>query len=200
LERQVAAARAVGLNEISVITGYKPETVDRVAAGLKVDTIWNPLSEFTENIVSLAIVRNFDSDVVIINGDVLFPREFLKLMLDSKDSTLLIDKWANDYYDAEAMKVSIRSEWITSISKEIPMKKAKGEYIGICKIRRRDMSLVRGALNQLLSSKALWFWYEAAFNLMVRHRRVFKSTFLPTECSWTEIDTPQDYERALSVL
>jgi choline kinase len=198
---QVEAARAAGLNDILVVTGFKPDTVEKLASDLQVNTIWNPLSEFTENIASLAIVRNLKNDLVIINGDVFFPREFLPLLLSEKQSALLIDRWSGGRYDAEAMRVSMdRSGWITSISKTIPKKKASGEYIGICRIRNRDMRLLRLALTSLLSSKALWNWYESAFDLMMRNQRVFRGCFLPIGYNWAEIDTPQDYRKALNYL
>ena len=36
-----------------------------------------------------------------------FRGEFLDLMLDCKESTLMINRWTGDHYDAEALKVKI---------------------------------------------------------------------------------------------
>jgi choline kinase len=201
LQYEIDAARAAGLNDILVVTGYKSETVEKVASGLGIETVWNPLSEYAENILSLAIVRELNSDLVVINGDVLVPKEVLPMLFSIKQSALVIDGWSSGHYDPEAMKVTVdRSGWITSISKTIPKKDARGEYIGVAMIRFRDMRLLRLAFSELLSSKTFWTWYESAFNLMMCNRKVFKSCFLPTGCDWTEVDTPADYRKALKIV
>jgi choline kinase len=201
LQRQIEAARAEGLNDILVVTGYKPETVEKITHDLDVETLWNPLSEYAENILSLAIVRNLRSDLIIINGDVLIPREALPLLLSTKQSALVIDKWSIGQFDAEAMKVSMNGPgWITSISKSVTRKHANGEYIGIGRIRSRDMRLLRVALSEFLSSGTFWTWYESAFDMMVRRRKVLKGCFLPAGCPWAEIDTPAEYRQALKLL
>jgi len=201
LQYEIDAARAAGLNDILVVTGYKPETVEKLASRLGVKTVWNPLSEYADNILSLAIVRELNSDIVVINGDVLVPKEVLPLLFSIKQSALVIDGWSSDRFDSEAMKVAVdRSGWITSISKTMPKKDACGEYIGVAMIRFRDMRLLRLAFSELLSSKTFWTWYESAFNLMMRNRKVFRTCFLPTGCDWTDIDTPADYRKALKIV
>lgn len=53
-----------------VVTGYKHESVERMASKLGLETVWNPISRITENIVSLAcgLTVKVTGPLLILNG------------------------------------------------------------------------------------------------------------------------------------
>jgi len=205
VELQVDALREY-VEEIVVVTGYKHHLMKKMAKKLEITTVWNPLSDITENIVSLACARKyFTKPLLILNGDLALTDLTIKKIVKENGNVLAVERWRSDPdengevefyhdYDEEAMKVQVRNWKITKISKELGKWEAWGEYIGVAKID--DTSLLESCLNHLIRNGFVNEWYESTFNLMIRKKATFTPSVIGSLEFWTEIDTLDDLETA----
>ena len=142
LERQISLLRKYGVNEISVVTGYKKEK----HVLNDVEYFFNPKYSETEQLASMMVAkRKIFGDVLIIFGDIIFDSDILQQVLDSDDDIVVpIDlDWEKSYDERSdnpkslADKVLIDQKKIVQISaKEISMesKNQIGEFLGIIKL------------------------------------------------------------------
>ncbi len=89
LLRMVKAFRKQGMNDISVVAGYKAEAID--VAGVKV--VVNPDYDRSGELASLSCALDrFGDDTVVLYGDLLFRRYILRDLLDTDaDLTVVVD-------------------------------------------------------------------------------------------------------------
>ena len=82
LEWQLHAIAAVGISEVTVVTGFCGSTVEDavkvMAPPLRVECLHNPFYSVADNISSCWIAREkFGPDTVLVNGDTLFDQRSL---------------------------------------------------------------------------------------------------------------------------
>jgi len=89
LLRMVKAFRKQGMNDISVVAGYKAEAID--VAGVNV--VVNPDYDRSGELASLSCALDrFGDDTVVLYGDLLFRRYILRDLLDTDaDLTVVVD-------------------------------------------------------------------------------------------------------------
>ena len=160
----------------------------------KYKIVYNPYYKEKNNCYSLylALLKSGDKeDILIINSDVIFDEKILLNLLKTKQTSLIIDDAKK--LTREGMKVFLEKGKITDINKGLNIRKSYGEYIGLAKISRKDIPLLKNSLKKIIK-KDPGLYYEDAFQLMFK-----KVEFLP--CSthrlkWAEIDTKKDLECA----
>lgn len=205
LDRIALACKEHGVATMVVVVGYGAGKIERhisenpeIYGGLRVRTIFNPEYDRTNNIVSFWLARKeMNAPFLLFNSDVLFHGGILKTLLGSgAASALAVDD--RKALGREEMKVVMNEDrLITDISKEIDPKEAHGEYIGVAKFF--DAGLTREILRrckQLIDGGRDDVFYEEAFRMLSRERPSIYG--VSTEgLPWIEIDTPEDYERAV---
>ncbi len=161
----VAAFKAAGTRQISVVRGYAKQSVD--LAGLAY--VDNDEYETTGELHSLALaLRSFDAaegDVVVCYGDVLFRRHVLDLLADTPgELAVAVDtNWRESAnlgrhadYVACSAPPSRRAfgERVTleRISAELPEAQCHGEWMGLLRIAPGGLSRVRQEVDRLLAS------------------------------------------------
>jgi phosphoenolpyruvate phosphomutase len=222
LERQVEAYRAVGIEEIIVIRGYRGRQIQ--LPGLTY--IDNPHFRQNNILESLFCAReHLFGDVMISYGDITFHPDLVKeLMPVQAPISLVIDlDWESVYegrddhpveqaelcevigIPTDAMLKTDMIYRITEVGKQVPPDRAHGEFIGLCKIHAPALARLC-ALYDHVSLKGLDEPYINApslrkaylcdlFNDAIR-RDEFIQPFFFKGGMWREIDTVQDYERA----
>jgi choline kinase len=195
LERQLSTLRDCGIDAVTVIAGYRAGDVQRVC-GPGVDFVHNPLFASTNSLYSLWLARELLADgFVVLNSDVLFPRQLLEDLLTAQyDDALLVAARGDDEYSDEEMKVRIRAGCIAEIAKDIDPGEADGENIGVGKFGRPGAAVLIEEMNRLVAAGRVRDWLPAAFAAFSRRRPLWaiESRGLP----WIEIDFPEDYWRA----
>jgi len=95
----------------------------------------------------------------------------------------------------EEMKVLVKDNRILKFGKEIDPKAAHGEYIGLAKFGLKDAIVIFDCMEKLLDKGRTDIWYENAINYVLGEKDAFGvyTNGLP----WIEIDTPQDYVKAV---
>ena len=164
LRRQVDKFKKQGVNDITVVAGYRHDAIDVQGANVLLNENW----ESTGELASLACAMdNFTSDTVVIYGDLLFRSYMLHNLLDwdaellvAVDSSLLSNVIgnANDLAfcsapDNRAMyqqKVSLDQ---VASEPEFQGRQADGRWIGMMRVAGKGGDYLRSAMQSLRQDK-----------------------------------------------
>jgi choline kinase len=198
VERQIEALEAVGITDVAVVIGCQADSVRRTC-GPRITYIENSRYAQTNSLYSLWLARPLLYDgFVVMNCDVLFhPQMLLDLVTSHHDDALLIayqDDDAQPFGDEE-MKVRVRRGRVAEIAKTMSPDAADGENVGIVKFGRQGARTLVGLLDRRVADGSLRDWAPRAFDEFARIRPLH--TVGTRGFPWTEIDFPEDYERAV---
>src|SRR5262245_13936426 len=146
VERQIAALRMSGLNDIAVVVGCEAERVRR-RCGRGVQFVENTRFAQTNSLYSLWLARPLLLDgFVVMNCDVLLHPHLLDDLLTARYQ----DARRVGYQDAarlrlgdEEMKVRPRRGRVVDISKAMPAEVADGENVGVVKFGAEALACSR---------------------------------------------------------
>ncbi|MEM8792430.1 MAG: phosphocholine cytidylyltransferase family protein [Pseudomonadota bacterium] len=195
LEWQLLALEAAGVEHVTVVTGFKGETIETaikvISPSIDVRCLNNPFYSVTDNIGSCWIARElFRDDTVLINGDTLFDARVLKRVLaDARDPiTVTIDSKAT--YDTDDMKVSTRDGRLLGISKTLE-EDVTGESIGMLRFQGEGGARFIDHLTaKLRDPAALKLWYLSIIDELAKEGGV--GVVAINGLPWAEIDFPHD--------
>jgi L-glutamine-phosphate cytidylyltransferase len=196
LERQLAALREHGIDNITVVVGYRRDAIEQVC-GRDVEFVFNPDYSSTNSLYSLWLARDLLSDgFVVLNSDVLFhPHLLTRLLASSHEDALLMAAREPDVrYSDEEMKVHVREGCVAAIDKALDDRLADGENVGVAKFGRPGASLLLRHADALVRAGRVREWLPRAFHAFSQDRplHVIETDGYP----WIEIDFPDDYTRA----
>ncbi len=193
LEHQVALLEETGVEEILVVVGHGRERIESLLGG-RVSYVVNREYETTNSIYSFYLAMDrLEDQVLIINGDVLFPKEVVERLLASDYAGVLsVDTGA--YLDEETMKVALKGSLVVDIRKDLPPQQAHGENLGVVLFRGKALKVLQKVVSGMVARGEVNRWIPAAFREMLAIHPVHAVDVkgLP----WIEIDFPQDLERA----
>jgi choline kinase len=198
LRRYLEAFAAVGVPEAVVVVGYLKDQVMAEAAkspaGVRVRFITN--ERYTRgNILSLWHARpEFDDDVVVMDGDVLFPRELLARLLASPQSNVIaIDERFQD--TGEEQKVVCEDGWVIEVTKKIGADpRIRGEAVGFLRLSSEAAEVLRGILDEFIETGKDSLEYEDAFRELAAEVPI--GVVEVGDLPWVEIDFEEDVTRA----
>ena len=199
LSRMLAALEAVGVRETVLVVGHFGDQV-RAAAG---DTQGAMRVRYVENgdytrgsALSLYAARaHLREPVLVMDADVLFPREFLRRLAGATSpSAFLVDYNFQD--SGEEVKYYTRGDRVIALGKKVVPESWEqvGEGVGFFKCgAEAGPELVR-RLEQVIDEGDGLNEYEDALHLLVADHHVgwVDITGLP----WTEIDFAEDLRHA----
>jgi choline kinase len=191
LPRMLQALDASGIRQTTLVLGHCAERVGRMA----VRYVHNP--EYTRgSALSLYAARqSLREPALVMDADVLFPREFLtRLLTLPAPSALLVDRGFSD--TGEEVKVYTRGDRVIALGKKVVPEAwdAVGEGIGFFKCGAEAApELVRFLARVIEDSDGLGEW-EDALHMLVAERHVGWADV--TGLPWTEIDFVEDLRRA----
>lgn len=200
VERQIDNLHRASIDEIAVVVGCQAEAVRR-ECGHGVVYVENSRFAQTNSLYSLWLARPLliDGDgFVVMNCDVLFhPQLLIDLVTARHEDALLIAYQENDAEPLgdEEMKITVRRGRVVDIAKTLPSADADGENLGIVKFGQAGARYLARLLDERVASGGLRDWAPRAFADFARMRSLYAigTRGLP----WTEIDFPEDYDRAV---
>ncbi len=195
VELQCNSLRKCGINQISVVVGFEAERVRRTC-GPGIEYIENPIFEKTNSLYSLWLARQcFSEGFVVINSDVLFhPQLLWDLITARREDALLVSYREETEYGEEEMKVKVRGGRVLDISKDMDPSEADGENVGIVKFGPSGAKFLQEQMAPLVENGVLRSWAPRAFLEFAKRRPLY--VVGTRGFPWTEIDFPQDYQRA----
>jgi len=197
---------AAGIRRLFVVTGYESAKVEATLPGLQqkhgisIQAILNP--QFTEGSVlsvyaSSRELKAAGGEILLMDGDVLYPTEMLRRLIASDSPTaLLIDRdYSTDDDDPVLVPVNdgrpfdFRKKW-TGTAQFV------GESVGFFKVAPPEVEvIIRETLKRTVGPARKDSYDEVIRALVMAGRFGYEDiTGLP----WTEIDFPSDIERANS--
>lgn len=196
LEHQLDALHGHGIEAVTVVVGYRRETIEPVC-GREVHFVDNPDYATTNSLYSLWLARDLLSDgFVVLNSDVLFHPHLLTRLLTSphEDALLVAAREPGVCYSDEEMKVHVRDGCVAAIDKALDDAQADGENVGVAKFGAEGATLLLQHADELVRAGAVREWLPRAFHAFSQRRplHVIETAGYP----WIEIDFPEDYARA----
>ncbi len=199
IELQVRAMRACGIDDIAVVVGFEAECV-RQACGPRVQFIENLRFTETNSLYSLWLARTLlQNGFVVMNCDVLFPTVMLADLLTARHPNALLVSYPepdDPEFSDEEMKVHVRKGRVVDIGKNLPPTETDGENGGIVKFGAEGARRLVQLMDRIVDSGSVRDWAPRAFGEFARENPLYAvgTRGLP----WTEIDTPEDYIRAVT--
>ena len=199
VERQIAALRGAGIDDIVVVVGCEAERVRR-SCGRGVAFVENTRFAQTNSLYSLWLARPLLLDgFVVMNCDVLLHPQLLDDLLTARHEDALLVAYQQDDgppLGEEEMKVRLRRGRVADISKTMAADAADGENVGVVKFGADGARLLASILDARVAAGGLRDWAPRAFAEFARVRPLH--AIGTRGYPWTEIDFPEDYQRALT--
>lgn len=212
LQRQLEAYRSCGIEDIALVRGYMKEAIDYDGI------VYYDNDEYTENNILNSLFyaeEALNGHVIAAYSDILFESQVVSRLLASKhDISIVVDiDWRGYYVDRrdhpieEAENVVFDADNnVIEIGKILTGKNdVHGEFIGMMKFTPRGAEIFRSHFH-----RAKELYWDKPF----QRAKVFQKAYLtdmiqemvdlgvPINCvmierGWKEIDTIEDYEKAL---
>ncbi len=199
LDRMLSALAAAGVPQTTLVVGHCGDQIKALAgsafAGMPIHYIENP--EYRRgSVLSLYAARDVLSagPALVMDADVLFPREFLHRLLRAPGHcAVLVDRGFPDTGE-EVKAYTCGGRVITLSKKVVPATwDTVGENIGFFRCGDAGRDLLRLLERVIADGTGLEEYEEAIHLLMQQHEiRPVDVTGLP----WTEIDFVEDLRRA----
>jgi choline kinase len=198
VQRQIRALRQLGVHDIVVVVGCEAERVRRhCGPGLRF--VENTDFAATNSLYSLWLARPLLQDgFIVLNCDVLFHPQLLSDLLTARhDAALMLayrDPDAPPFGDEE-MKVRVRGGRVVAMSKAMDPADADGENVGMVRFDRSAVPALLRQMDAIIQGGSRRDWAPRAFEAFAAERPLF--AIGTRGFPWSEIDFPEDYERAM---
>ena len=212
LERQIEAYRNCGINNISIIRGYKKEKINYE------DLRYYENPDFENNNILNSLFyaeEELNGNVIVAYSDILFEASVVRRLLESQaDISIVVDIDWRGYYDgrkehpieeAENVIFNANNE-VLKIGKILTEKDdVHGEFIGMLKFTPRGAEVFKKHFH-----RAKEIYWDKPYQRAAIFQKAYITDIIqdmadlgvPVHCviierGWKEIDTVEDYQNAL---
>lgn len=202
LEWHVQHLRDAGISEIVLVTGHRREDLAPFLSRLHLREVVNP--RFCEgSVLSLAVVlpeiRAEREPFLLMDADVLYPAAMLRRLLKAPAPTVLLIDREYSTADDDPVLVPVKDgrpfDFVKQWQGEADF---VGESVGFFKIGPADLPLLVAEIEARSRGEGVRDSYDDVLRAMVQAGRfAFEDV---TALPWTEIDFPDDLERARKVV
>jgi choline kinase len=202
LRRYLDAFAALGVGEAVFVVGHLREKVMAEAARGpgEVEVRFVPNDHYTRgNILSLWLAREeFDDDILILDGDILFPRELLARVLAASEANVIaVDERFQD--TGEEQKVVTEDGWIVEVTKKISADpRVRGEAVGCLRLSAEAAEVLRGILEEFIDTGKDSVEYEETLRELAAEVPI--GVVEVGDLPWIEIDFEGDLTRAREMI
>jgi len=212
LQRQLSSYKANGIEDISLIRGYKKDKIKY--KGIK----YFDNNDYKDNNILNSIFYGeevINGNIIISYSDILFEPFVVKRALDSDhDISVVVDvDWRDYYVDRKEHPLSEAENVIFNSNNEVvkigkiasDKEEVHGEFIGMIKLNHKGCEILKQNFHRVKNQ----FW-----NKPFQRAKIFQKAYLTDmlqelvdigvkvhcviiERGWKEIDTVEDYRKAL---
>ena len=194
LQRTVDSVKAAGINDLTVVTGYREEMIRSFLTehypDMRLTFINNDDYTTTNNIYSLWLARTSvdGEDFILLDSDILFDPAVVKRIAENDNTALAVN---THKLGEEEMKVIVDdNNMVTEISKTLDISRALGESVGIEKIKADYSKALYAELEKMIEQEKLVdIFYERAFERLI-----------PQGYSFRAINTTDDFNQAKELI
>jgi len=200
------------INDISIIRGYKKEVIN-VPGAKYYENVDFQNNNILESLFSAE--EEMNGEFMFTYSDIIYTKEVVKKLLKTKaDIAIIVDTdWKKRYEGrtlhpvSEAELVLSEGGYVKKIGKGIEPENAHGEFIGLGMCSDRGAHILKDIYNEVkVQFKEKQFHHaisikKAYLTDMIQELvdRGIKIKIVDISGGWLEIDTLQDFERALAM-
>ncbi|MEM7327017.1 MAG: phosphocholine cytidylyltransferase family protein [Actinomycetota bacterium] len=197
IDHQLDALAAAGVDDITVVTGYRSAAVRRVV-GPRARYVHNPDWSMTNSLYSLRLACHqgatwIGDDVIVLNCDVLFHPDALNRVIDAGPNRFAVDRHGG--LGAEEMHVVLDGQRLVEMSKKIPISRVDGENVGMVRLSQKTLAAVLHAADELVAAGDRTAWMASAIDRVAADHPLHAVDI--SDLPWVEIDYPDDLDRAV---
>jgi Predicted sugar nucleotidyltransferases len=196
IDRNIRMLKELGIHDIIIVIGNLHEEFEhKFGQDKEIKLVFNPFFDISNVLVSYWVGSRFlKDDFLYLHADTICEEGiFRKLINFQADIVLPVDIKPTD---EEAMKVKEKDGRVIEINKTMDPKEALGEFIGICKCKKTSIDPLFHETQSLLENKVLKSYFEGAIQGVITDGLCHVDYFGVDGMRWSEIDFPEDYERA----
>jgi len=196
LDIQLDNLIAVGITDITIVTGYNSESIVEYCKNKNIKLIYNPNYANCNQLGSfLCSYDSIHDDCVVIFSDVLFHKNVLTDLMESQ-SELVVAIEIRDEFNNQDDKVSLVDNKITKIGKNrVTNNEAKAEFIGLSKLKYEQMKSFYKIAITTDKDDAQAYFYDAIQSIIDRGN---VCDYIEVISPWIEIDYKEDLNLAKS--
>jgi len=199
IERQVAALRRAGINEIGVVRGYRAEMIQFPNLSYFFNERWAE----TNMVASLATARDWlrSAPVVVSYADIFYRAEFVRglstapgrlvIGYDRAWRSLWSRRFTDPLADAETFQIDPVGQLLEIGGKTTRIEEIQGQYMGLLKFTPEAWAAVEALLQTLDSASRDRLDVTGLLRRLLVEGEISVGTF-GTEGQWGEIDNPED--------
>ena len=199
IERQLAALRRGGVDEIGVVRGYRAEIIDFPGLSYFVNERWAE----TNMVMSLAAAAPWlrSGPVIVSYADIFYRSELVRglagapgqlvISYDRKWRRLWTRRFADPLADAETFRINAAGQLLEIGGKTTRIEDIEGQYMGLLKFTPPAWSAVKMLLGTLDAPIRDRLDMTGLLCRLLTGKQLPISTF-GTDGEWGEIDNPED--------
>ena len=193
LERQInSLLEYVDKENITIVVGYKKNIIkEKYPDYCFVSNNEYKTTNTAKSLLCALNEKNIESDIIWLNGDVVFDSQILKNIFDSNQSSMLVNC---ESVGEEEVKYSIKNDGsIDKVSKDI--KNGLGEAVGINKIVSSDIKEFRYQLDKCANND----YFERGIEIAISNGLIINPLDVGN-MFYTEVDFEKDLNYAINFL
>ncbi len=202
LDRQLDALAANGVDEVTVVTGFRDDSIEAALAarggiGPSVRTIYNPFYKVADNLGSLYVAREaIRGDTLVWNGDTLVSDALMARVVANQAPGIAVTIDRKPAYDDDDMKVAVTGDGrLTAIGKRLPKVRVNAESIGLLAFRGDGAERFSAAIDKAIrTAEGTTIWYLRVIHHIAQEQMVGTLDIAGEE--WGEVDFPEDVASA----
>ena len=199
IERQIAALRRGGVDEIGIVRGYRAEMLDFPDLTFFTNERWAE----TNMVISLTTAAPWlrSGPVIVSYGDIFCRSELVRslagapgqlvITYDRAWRRLWTRRFADPLADAETFRINAAGQLLEIGGKTTRIEDIQGQYMGLFKFTPRAWSIVEVLLATLDAPIRDRLDVTGLLRRLLAGRELTIGTF-GTDGQWGEIDNPQD--------
>ncbi|HLM81615.1 MAG TPA: phosphocholine cytidylyltransferase family protein [Terriglobales bacterium] len=199
IERQIAALRRGGVNEIGVVRGYRAEMIDFPGLSYFANARWAE----TNMVMSLAAAAPWlrSGPVIVSYADIFYRSELLRALAGAPGKLVIgydrawrrlwTRRFADPLSDAETFRIDAAGQLLEIGGKTTRIEDIEGQYMGLLKFTPTAWSAVEALLDLLDAPTRNRLDMTGLLRRLLAGKALPISTF-GTDGQWGEIDNPED--------
>jgi len=192
LERQIEFLKKGGIEEITIITGYLSEKIEKISNSLAIKTLFNPFYDVSGMALTLWIAKEeLKRGFIFLYSDILLDPKLVKGLLENRGDICLAIK--KDGIREEAEKVIEKDGYLESISK-IKRSRENGEFVGIAKFSEIGAKKLIVELDRIAEININSSFIDVIEGLINKNERI--NTYDIKNMQFVDIDFPADLKKA----
>ena len=195
VQHQIDALRSCGIKDIVLVIGYEGGRV-REYLGSDVRYVENEAYRTTNSIYSLYCARDeLDTDLVLLNCDILFHRSVLQRLLDVPFANAIAVDSRRKRLANEMNVIADADRRVTKISKSLDPAVATAQSMQLAKFDADGAASVSSEVEVLVNNGQENVFPTSAYNKLINNNKL--NVVEAGDFPWAEIDSLSDYEMAL---